>query len=203
MQSDNKDLLCPFDRRMINTLKQPHTFGGNTVLTINRSSSFSSYFRKGSTLILAFSLFAGLLAGLLLHREQDASIFSLMHVSAKQSASIVSGLLVLLLPFLLSAFFSSTCTAWLIIPLSFLKGVCFSFCQATICSSFVGAGWLLYFFFMFSDILTLPVLIFFWISCLNKTRHIMKLLSVCSLTVLFIALIGHHFITPYCISLFN
>ena len=166
-----------------------------------RVFSFSSLFRKGSIVILAFFLFTGLLMGSRLSEALDPSILPMMRASAMQSVSIVSMLSVLLLPFLLSAFFHSTCTAWLIIPICFLKGLCFGFCQTLICSSFAGAGWLVYFLLMFSDILTLPVLIFFWISCLDRAGHTLKRLLFCVAAVLFIVTVDCQFITPYWISL--
>ena len=170
---------------------------------IKHDSSFFSLFRKVSVLILAFSLFAGLASGYQLHVDSEIPITSLMRVSCIQNVSIVSQVSVLLLPFLFSVFFSSTRAAWMVLPVSFLKGLCFGFSQATICSSFAGAGWLIYFFLMFSNIISLPVLIFFWIRILNRNEHIIPLFLYCVITVLFIIAFDHHFINPYCISLFT
>lgn len=169
----------------------------------DRMDSTFLFFRKGGMAVFAFSLLSGLFLGSRFHLASESALFSLMRVSASQNVSIVGQLSVLLLPFLLSAFFYSTRAVWLIIPLSFLKGICFGFCQAIILSSFTGAGWLVYFFLMFSNILTLPVLVFFWISCISGTRYMICRLFFCSLAVLFIVVADHYFMIPYYISLFT
>lgn len=183
--------------------KTAFTFGGNDTLMVDRTSAFSLFFRKGYIWILAFSLTGGMVLGSRLQANVDPSLISLMRASGIQSVSIVSRLSVLLLPFLFSALFCSTRSAWMIFPVSFFKGFCFGFCQASIFSSFAGAGWLIYFFLMFSDILTFPVLVFFWIRCLGKTGHMTSRLLFCMLAVLIIAAVDHRFITPYYISLFT
>jgi len=170
---------------------------------IKHTSSISFLFRKSCILILAFSLFAGLVFGSRLYVDSEASVASLMRVSGIQNVSIVSHLSVLLLPFIFSAFISSTRAVWMILPVSFLKGLSFGFSQAAICSSFAGAGWLIYFFLMFSNIMTLPVLVFFWIRTLNGNAHTMSPLFYCVLAVLLIIAVDHHFMNPYCVSLFT
>ena len=183
--------------------KITYTFGGSNRSMTEPMDSLNLKFRKGSMAVFAFSILSGLFIGSQFYLVSDSALFSLMRVSAGQNVSIISHLSVLLLPFLLSAFFYSTCTAWLIIPLSFLKGICFGFCQAIILSSFAGAGWLVYFFLMFSNILTLPVLVFFWISCISGMRHMIYRLFFCALIVFFVVAIDHRLIIPYYISLFT
>ena len=169
---------------------------------IKQFSDFSSLFRKGYIPILAFSLFAGLLFGFRLFENADSSFTSLMRISLIQNVSIVSQLSVLLLPFLFSAFACCACTAWTVLPISFIKGLCFGFSQAAIFSSFSSASWMVYLFLMFSNIMTLPILVFFWIRCLSKAQHMMLHFFISTLSVLLIIAIDHYYIIPYITSLF-
>lgn len=201
MQSDNEDLLCPFVG-VGSRLRNSVYFGGLFYFMIKHNSSILSLFRKGCIPILAFSLFAGLFLGSWLQQKTGSAYISLMHISNFQNVSIVSQISVLLLPFLLSALICSTRSAWMILPLSFFKGISFGFSQSVICASFAGAGWLIYFFLMFSSIISLPVLIFFWFRCLSSSRHIVSQLIICLSVVFMIIMIDRYWINPYWVSFF-
>lgn len=122
---------------------------------------------KESIFRLACSFLLGLLSGGCIFTLTSDSFSSLMRGAAFGSMSIISLLSVLLLPFLFSAFAVYVRQSWLLMPISFLKAFFFSFLYVGLSCTFGGAGWLVRTMLMFSDILTLPVLWWFWLKLLQ------------------------------------
>lgn len=159
--------------------------------------TFSVKSRRFCVAVLAFAWIAGLISGALTAYSADLSFISMMRRTPVSPASIVGLLLSLLLPFLLSAIAFSVSQHWLLILISFLKGLFFSCISSGIVRSYGSAGWLLNTFLLFSDSLSLPVLFWFWIHVLTR-RDTLKF--CCFLSVVFVMLVccvDFRFISPF------
>ena len=164
---------------------------------IRRSPLNTAYFRKGSTMFLAFCWTTGLLLGGFVSVPADASFVLLMRSAVSAPVSIVGLLSVLLFPFFLSVYLARAFGSWILYPIAFTKALVFGFSQSLICSVFTGAGWLFYFFLMFSQIMVIPSLLFFWISCLDPSRLYGRRLVYCLGYCVFVALADWQVIGPY------
>ena len=117
--------------------------------------------------LLAIFWITGILSGILISYVAGSSVSSLMRSYLYGSVSIVSLVLVLYLPFLLSAIAVSFSGSVLLFPLAFLKGFLFSFVAMGIFQIYGAAGWLLHWFLCFSDLISLPLLYWYWMRLLD------------------------------------
>lgn len=119
--------------------------------------------RKGPRLLLALAFLGGLLVGAYVHIAAEYDTVSWMRGALDGHVSIVGLLSVIFLPFLFSAFAVYASQRWLLVPIAFCKAVSFAQSACGISVAFGSAGWLLRFLLMFTDILTLPLLVLFWL----------------------------------------
>lgn len=117
--------------------------------------------------LLAIFWITGILSGILISYGAGSSVSSLMHSYLYGSVSIVGLVLVLYLPFLLSAIAVSFSGRVLLFPIVFLKGFLFSFVAMGIFQVYGCAGWLIHWFLCFSDLILLPLLYWYWIRLLD------------------------------------
>ena len=118
--------------------------------------------RKGSTVFLALSFSAGLTGGILTFIAAGQSIFPLMRSTLSGSVSIVSLLCVTALPFLFSAVAVFLSGPQLLFPIAFGKAFFFSFFSLGTMAAFGSAGWMIRCLLMFSDLMGLPLLYYYW-----------------------------------------
>ena len=128
----------------------------------HRLSRFRS--RKCNTIFLAFSWIVGLYCGIELSCFAGNSFFSLMRGASSSSVSIVNLLLITLLPFLISGLIMYIRSTILMHLLCYIKGLTFGFVSAGFFSAWGSAGWLIRYFLMFSDFLSLVPLWWSWIT---------------------------------------
>ena len=121
--------------------------------------------RKLRTIILAFCWCAGLLTGCYFANCAGNIHYSMMRRATSCSVSI-AGLVVVLLPFLFSAFAVYWNRPSLMYIVCFLKAWSFTLAAYGILNAFGSAGWLVRFLVQFSDILLLCPLCWFFL------RHI-------------------------------
>ena len=140
--------------------------------------------RKVSTIILAFCWCAGLLTGCFLANHAGNIHSSMMRRAVSCPVSIAS-LVVLLLPFLFSAFAVYVSQYWLLVPIVFWKAMSFSRVACWITAAYGSAGWLMRFLLMFTDLFTLPLLVLFWLRYGGKGRRLTALsaLAYCAAAV--------------------
>ena len=127
---------------------------------------FSSPHRRSYMHVLAVLWTAGLLSGIWAWAITGPSVLSLMRSTLLGPVSIVSLLFSTGLPFLFSAFAVFFSCQWLVFPIAFCKGICYSYVSMGILSSFSNAGWGLWILIQTSDAVTLPLLYRFWQTCL-------------------------------------
>ena len=193
MQSDIKVYLCPFCG---SEFYAPFLYisGGECIMNQFSDRPLALIFRKAGIWILAlFWIF-----GLVLHPASgitaDLSFFLMLR---RSSVSIVSLLSVLMLPFLLSSFAFSVKAPWLVCLIAMFKGFCLGYNQQLMINCFGSASWLIYFLYLFSDVLTMPVLWYFWSSCLKGSGFSMKNLLKSLVWVFVFTLVDTYFIGPY------
>ncbi len=126
--------------------------------------------RKCSLYLLAFFFLAGLLSGPWVFRNHSA--LSWVDGFLNGSPSYLRLILFTFLPFLLSAFAVSCRMPGLLLGISFVKGFLFGTAAFLLVSGCGSAGWLLRFFFLFSDSLSLPLLCCFWLRYLPGDREL-------------------------------
>ncbi len=125
-------------------------------------SSPPGIWRKGSTAFLAFSFLFGLFSGIAAFFAYGESVLPWMRSVLYSPVSIVGILCVTVLPFLFSAFAVFISKPWLLFLISFWKAMFFSFFSLGFLVSNGSAGWLIRWLLMFSDLICLPVLYFYW-----------------------------------------
>jgi hypothetical protein len=152
-------------------------------------------------MILAFCWCAGLLLGCFCARQTSDIHFPLMHRAAESSVSIV-GLVAVLLPFLLSAFAVLSSLKWVILPLCFAKAFSFSFTASLISSAFASAGWLLRMMLLFTDSITLPVLLLFWFRSFDDSDfRLSRTVFLCLTFLIFVMGIDYCMVAPFLASI--
>lgn len=144
------------------------------------------WWRKGSAVFLALFWTVGLLFGVSFFFFAGKIFSSLMLGVLYGSVSIVGLLCVTVLPFLFSAFAVYLSEPWLLLLVSFWKAFQFSFVSLSILSCFGSAGWLFRWLLMFSDLISLPVLFWYWSRYISGEQGFsctesLLILSVCIL----------------------
>ena len=153
---------------------------------------------KDSMLFLAFAWIFGLVAGTVFSLSANGAFLAMMRSAVFSRASIVSLLSTLALPVLFSAFAVYISQPLLLIPAAFCKAFLFSSLSSGLLAAFGSAGWLICLLFMFSDILTLPLLWSFWLKSLSCSRRsaIRSAVPVLITTVI-IGCAEYRFISPF------
>ena len=164
--------------------------------------SFAAFSYRISCFVFAIFWIAGLLSGILMSYCADVSLFRLMLSGLDARLSIVGFLSVLLLPLFLS-FLAAYLTCPLVIcVIAYLKAFLFAFLGMVILHSFRSAAWLIHFLMMFSDLLILPVLWWFWIQVLSGSRSVVFRSGVVSaICIILIGIFDFTAIAPFLASL--
>lgn len=120
---------------------------------------FSSEIHSG---FLVFFWISGLLFGILCYAKAGTFYSSLMPGALHGTVSIVSTLCVSILPFLFSCFSLCISMPFLLLVICFWKAFQFSYVSLGVMCCFSVSGWLIRWFLMFSDMVCLPLLFWFW-----------------------------------------
>lgn len=166
--------------------------------------SMPLWWRRGSSVFLALSWLSGFFFGSLIFYITGSSFSSLMRGVIYGSVSIVGLMSVSVLPFLISAFAVYISKPSLLLIVSFGKAFLFSFVSLGIMDGFASTGWLIRWLLMFSDLISLPVLYWFW------NRHISgdipfsaaESLLVLSLCIL-VGSVDYCYVSPFLANLIN
>lgn len=162
------------------------------------------WWRKMSTVFLAFSWLAGLVSGIFAFSAAGDTFLPLMRSCLYGSVSIISLLCVTILPFLFSTLAVYVSEPWLLLAVSFGKAFLFSLIAVGISVSFGSAGWLMRLLLMFSDFCVLPLLYWFWLRHISGQRVFngFEIAAVLSLFVL-IGSVDYCVISPFLASLIS
>ena len=130
--------------------------------------------RKRNLWVLASVWVLGLGSGIWAFAYAGSSLLPLMRSTLSGTVSIVSLLCVTGLPFLFSAFAVFISCHWLIFPIAFCKGFCFSFAATGLLQAFGSAGWLIRPLLCFADSVSMPLLYWFWLSCFRTDDRLWR-----------------------------
>ncbi len=165
MQSDNNGILCPlcvYTSIISFVLLVLTIYGGSyfmhktSVLNLQISQATTSRIQLSALWIL------GLAAGIVLAFQTDSAFHALMRRAFASPVSIVGFAVVFGLPFLFTAFAVMISQPGILLLAAFGKAFSFGFIACTLELAFAPAGWLLRLLFLFSDLASLPALLWLW-----------------------------------------
>lgn len=164
---------------------------------MSRVFHFFSSHRK-NTIFISCTWLLGLFAGLLV-ALRTVTIHNTWTQSLQYSdLSVVGFFAMLILPYLLSAILFRVSSWKFVLPLIFLKAFIYSWCATTIVRAFGYSGWLFRFLLLFSDSLTVVLLLWFWIrNCNYDVAGRQRDLLFCLVLTLIIGCIDCSMISPF------
>lgn len=149
-----------------------------------------------SVIWLAFILAGGIVASL--HLECLPGLFHSVHVGYWY----LSAFFPTILPFLFSAFAAYFSKPKLMLPVCFWKAFCFGFCGFGISLVYGQCSWLMRLLLMFSDLCSLPILLFYWLRYAFGKRCPDWCVNVSALSLLLIiTTVDYCFISPFTVCL--
>lgn len=149
-------------------------------------------------IFVCLSWLAGLFLGCQCAGKVHPYIFSLIYGAVTAPVSIAAAFIVCLIPFLLSYIALHYLPRFVILLFILVKGFAFSFVSVMMITAFGPIGWLMRFFLMFSELLSIPVFFFYWIR--NRTvSHTLSLISL----LLSIGSIYYFVVLPFWVRLID
>lgn len=153
-------------------------------------------------MILTSVWIAGLILGAFVSFVAVNALRDLFPVVLSANKSMVSVLLPTILPFLLSALAVYFSIPWLLSLICGLKAFCFGFCGLGLCIVYGQCSWLLQLLFMFTDLCTLPILLFYWLRYFMGGNRPSRFTNICFGSALFvICSIDRCIISPFAMRL--
>ena len=153
--------------------------------------------RKLSTIILAFCWFAGLLTGCFFADHAGNFHYSMMRRAVSGSVSI-AGLVVVVLPFLFSAFAVYLSKTWLFLPFCFFEGFQFAYLAGLVSASFGEAAWLIRLLLFFTEGWVIPVLLWLWFRWIGEGgRQAIRQIAVCAVFCAVVWSIDYFVVSPF------
>ena len=159
--------------------------------------------RRVCAVILAFALLLGFILGCICSGFAEPILFQLMRTAAMVRVSIVCLLPVLLLPIVISAFAVFIGFYWLLIPIAFLKSFFFGYLCSGIVFLYLHSGLLFAFLFLFVDVLSMPVLCWYWFRCIRSSEVGFQALSPALILVFAIGVFNYQIISPFLANLLS
>ncbi len=164
---------------------------------------YTRRFQWGRLFLSAFWI-SGLLLGCYLAMLLPKESISFVRQISIQQQSIIGLFFSLNIPLLLSFFAFKLRLQFLILPIAFVKAVCFSFCALCLVFTFGDAGWLLYRFYIFSDSCAVIVLLWFWIRYFREDPvNLDKCFYFCLAAISAIWIVDYVLVSPFAMMLFH
>lgn len=154
---------------------------------------------RSDSVYLALCFLGGAACGIVVFLGAGSSLSSLMRGIAEGAVSFTGLLCSALLPFLISAF-AVFLSRSALLTICFGKAFLFAFAFMGISQAFGSAGWLACRLAMFSDVLLLPLLYFFWLRILSGRISRLGIAAVLSLAFLVVS-IDYRMVSPLWASL--
>lgn len=166
---------------------------------IRREYTLSAVFRnrKVSTIILAFCWCAGLFTGCFFANHAGDVHFTMMRRAVSCPVSI-AGLVVMLLPFLFSAFAVYLSKTWLFLPFCFFEGFQFAYLAGLVSASFGEAAWLIRLLLFFTEGWVIPVLLWLWFRWIGEGgRQAIRQIALCAVFCAVVWSIDYFVVSPF------
>lgn len=161
------------------------------------SSDLQNFWQRSCKGFLVICWFLGLLVGIVIACGADDSYFLTM-LSDEFTVSITGLLMVVVLPFLFTAVAVFLSNRFMLLTVVFLKAFSFGYIGFGIMSVYSSASWLVRFLLMFSDICSLPLLMWLWIRCTDQLDHFPKAeLLVCLAVSLAFGILDVWIVSPF------
>ena len=110
----------------------------------------------------------------------------------------IVGLVVVLLPFLFSAFAVYLSKTWLFLPFCFLKAFQFAYVAGSVSMAFGSAGWLIRLLLLFSDGCTIPVLLWIWLRWIGRGgRKALQQIAACTILGAMVWAVDYFVVSPF------
>ncbi len=155
-------------------------------------------------ILFCFLWSAGLLFGRYITHEANVSFPALIRSVCCTQTSLIGLLAVILIPLLISVVVCRYVGVMWIFPVIFLKAMGFGFCSYAICLSFGDAGWLVRCLLMFTDCISVPLLLWFWIRRLfMKNNAILQDMILVLALLVVTACVDYMFVSPFLFLLIN
>ena len=159
---------------------------------------------KEPVFALACAFLAGLIGGLLLSASAGITPDHAALAATNGRITAIGLLSVIGLPLCFSAFAVYISRSRLVIPIAFCKAFLFSYTGSSILVAFGSAGWLIFLLLMFSDILMLPALWWYWKLALEgRAKASLTGLVPVSVAGILIGSLDYHVIGPFLANLLN
>ena len=170
-------------------------------MRIMHSNKLQIFRQQTCKVLLCVCWMLGLVFGAVFSAGADSTFLLLMR-RTEFSVSIVGLLLVAMLPFLFTAYAFFLSNRFLIIIFAFLKAFSFSYCLFGLSAVYGTGSWLAWILLMFSDLGTLPVLMWLWIHFLGSPERSIRTKFVCCLSVsALIVMADYWMISPFAASI--
>ena len=153
--------------------------------------------RRWKILVLSFSFFLGHLLGVMISGTAREFFVSGMRAAASSRVSIVGLLSSGVLPFLFSAFAVYGKRPVFLIPIAFGKAFLFSYVGYRWWITWGQAGWLVWGLVMFTALLSLPVLYWYWIRYIDGRAFEWRVFILALCCLLAIGFADHQWIVPF------
>ena len=165
-------------------------------------SKVTIWWQKTAVRLLAVSWCLGIVLGYMAAVSAQSVITDVVQRCTSVEMSIIGGLAVTVLPFLMSAFAVSFSEPWLLLIFSTYKAFSFSFSAWGVCFAFGQSGWLVLFLFLFSDLLMIPLLYLYWLRHIRGDRaaNIWELPLLICISLL-VGAVDYRFVAPFLASL--
>ena len=160
--------------------------------------------RRFPVVILALSWVCGLFAGTYIALSADSSFPLVMRPILSESVSIVSLLLVHLLPLLFSAFAVMISHRWLLHFFAAWEAFLLSYIAVGLALCFGNSGWLPAMLLLASNVLSSCVMLWYWISSWeHPVSGYFRHFFLAAALIVFISALDYRFILPFLLDLFR
>lgn len=160
--------------------------------------------RRMKCVLLALTWFTGLLCGSLFAVRYNHSLESLMHAAFSGSMSIVGMLIVVLWPYLFSAFAVFYSLPKLVFLFAFAEAFSFGYCIWGVFSVFGDACWLVRWLLFFTACCSAPMLYWFLQRCIcGSKQHIFRDFLICCMVLVMIVSLDYCVISPFAATLIS
>ncbi len=166
-------------------------------------SAYIHKLNKPHTLFIIMWLL-GLSLGTFTAAFVDDSVIYLMRPTLSGRVSFFRHFAAMCLPFLFAAYAVAIEKTWLLWILGLVKAFGFSFCGYYLCYAYGSAGWLVRLLYLFTDICTVPVLIWFCLRHTDAPKPSAKRdVAICIALVLIAVSLDFFVISPFWADLLN
>lgn len=173
-------------------------------MNVLKFGSVNAFWSKCSVAFLLLFWTVGFAVGTLCVFSLYDNYGSIIRQAAAMDATIVGLLLLSMVPLVLSYIVIRLSAAPLLLPISFFKALSFAFCSFGVLWAYGSAGWLVRILLLFSDSLSVLILLYFWISSITGDRKFIDhRLLCCMIASGFVAIVDYLYIVPLLHSVFS